>query len=146
MATAKTKDDSPKTITYVVALVNRVNGEKTPVTVPEYEVPILERIHGDQSIEILKEFERPSDLNASQAHAQLMSKYSQNHADVKTEYPRPSQLAKASGLPHSVGDDQRAKLQASLEIDHSEPDGRPLGSSDAADDVDNGKVPAKADK
>jgi len=97
----------------------------SPATwIHDYELPILQQIHegGEEGIQIHKEKDGYTTMNAAEAHAQLLLKYS--HKDsreaVLLTYRTPQILARESGLPYRRGDDLAAKHQQSQIIDHSE--------------------------
>jgi hypothetical protein len=120
-AAPKTSKSKEYPITLLVVSVDRGHGTSPSTTIPEYELAVLEAIHGDDGpVQVVSEREGTTTMNAAQAHAAMLNKYNQNKDDVKAVYPRPSKLAKVSGLPYQDGDDAAAKYQTAQFIDHSQ--------------------------
>lgn len=104
-------------IVSVVAVIDRDATVKLPVTVFEYELPVLEAIHGEESVSVhsSKEVRIPDGFNAAEAYNALLRKYPQHHDAVRSVYPRAATLARSAGLSYAQGDDEAAKgEQASI--------------------------------
>lgn len=101
-------------VTILVVNVSRDSSTTTPTTVYEHELPILELIHGEESVWVVREREGTTPMNAAEAHAQLLAKYRQHQDEVKSIYPSPKALQRASGLPYTKGDSLLSKPKASL--------------------------------
>src|SRR5690625_400592 len=90
-------------VNQVLAIIDRDATTKMPVTVFEWELPVLEEIHGIGSIAEIEADEVDVSLTASEAFNAMMSKYSQHQNAVKLIYRGGARaLAKASGLPYSA--------------------------------------------
>lgn len=109
-------------IALLVVLVQGAAGVTTPTTVYEYELPVLEAIHGEENVFVHseKDVDVPAGLTASQAHAQMLSKYPPKlHDDVKRVYPTARSLSRASGLVYNRGDNAVGRFNQALIRDHS---------------------------
>lgn len=111
-------------IVSVVAVIDRDATVKLPVTVFEYELPVLEAIHGEESVSVhsSKEVRIPDGFNAAEAYNALLRKYPQHHDTVKSVYPRAATLARSAGLSYAQGDDEAAKGEQASIITRDEPD------------------------
>lgn len=100
-----------------------------PVAVPEYEVAVLQEIHGEQSVREVSEGEidMPEGLTAATAYAQLQARYAGHNKDVRQVYPNVRALARLSGLPYAVGDDEAVKFQQAEERIGGKDVGKPGG-------------------
>lgn len=100
-----------------------------PVAVPEYEVAVLQEIHGELSVREVSEGEidMPEGLTAATAYAQLQAKYSGHNKEVRQVYPNVRALARLSGLPYAVGDDEAVKFQQAEERVGGKDVGKPGG-------------------
>jgi hypothetical protein len=109
-----------------------------PVAVPEYEVAILQEIHGEMGVREVSEGEidMPEGLTAATAYAQLQVKYAGHNKDVRQVYPNVRALARLSGLPYTKGDDEAVKFQQAEELvggkDVSKPGGKGKGGKGKA--------------
>lgn len=106
-------------ITFVDVIIDRDATVKIPVSVPEYEVPILEAIHGEANIFVQPDSDHEvevDELTAAEAWNTLQSKYSQNAGAVKEVFRSVKNFAKESGLPYKTGDEEAAKAQQSQVI------------------------------
>lgn len=104
-------------IVSVVAVIDRDATVRLPVTVFEYELPVLEAIHGEENVSVhsSREVRIPDGFNAAEAYNALLRKYPQHHDAVKSVYPRAASLARNSGLSYAAADEQAAKgEQASI--------------------------------
>lgn len=83
-----------------------------PFDVPEYEVAVLEEIHGELNVRETGEHEMAVDgLTAATAYAQLKAKYSGHIKDVRQVYRSVRELARRTGLTYNQGDDEAEKYQ-----------------------------------
>ena len=106
------------TLTQLVVIIDRDASMKLPATIFEYELPILQRIYGeDQVHEDSEEEVEVAAMTANEAHESLRRKYAQHIEDVIAIYPRPAALAKASGL-EVIDEGNRGKLAQSTVTDH----------------------------
>lgn len=107
-------------VKFVVVTIDKGANVKTAVTVPEYEVPVLEAIYGEENIseESFDEFDGAVPESASEVHLKLLSKYKSHVDEVLSVYPSPSALAKTSGLPHDKSDSRRGGAKASVAVDN----------------------------
>lgn len=105
-----------------------------PVAVPEYEVAVLQEIHGELSVREVSEGEidMPEGLTAATAYAQLQAKYSGHGKEVRQVYPNVRALARLSGLPYVKGDDEAVKFQQAEERVDGKDVSKPAGKSRAA--------------
>lgn len=100
-----------------IVLVSRDSTTTTPTTVFEAEIPILEAIHGEEAITVHRQYTGKTRMNAAELHAQLLTKYRQNHDEAKAIYPTPRAIQRATGLPFTKGDALLAKpKQASVMV------------------------------
>lgn len=60
---------------YVTILIERDTSTRIPVTVPAYEVPVLEEIHGESRISEVSRSDSPDMVDAVEAHEALRRKY-----------------------------------------------------------------------
>lgn len=112
-------DEDLITLNQLVVIIDRGADLKLPTTVFEYELPVLERIYGEDAISVdsEEEVDVPA-FTANEAYEVLRSKYGPRHLeDVQAVYPRPSALGKASGLEVEE-DTTRGKRPQSLVTDH----------------------------
>ena len=113
-----TDDDGTVTLTQLVVIIDRDASTKLPATIFDYELPILQRIYGeDQVYEHSEEDVEVEAMTANDAHEALRRKYAQHIDDVLVVYSRPGALAKASGL-EVVDEGNRGKLAQSTATDH----------------------------
>jgi hypothetical protein len=105
----------------LTVLIDRDATVRIPTTVYEYELPVLEEIHGEQSVSVVDSRDVSVDITAADAYAQLMRKYPQHTEAVKVIYRNPKALARESGLPYAVGDDEAARFQQSSVVIHDAP-------------------------
>jgi hypothetical protein len=106
------------TLTQLVVIIDRDASTKLPATIFDYELPILQRIYGeDQVAEESEEDVEVASMTANEAHEALRRKYAQHIDDVIAVYPRPAALAKVSGLD-VVDEGNRGKLAQSTVTDH----------------------------
>lgn len=98
-------------VTFVTGVIDREH-IAIPFDVPEYEVAVLQEIHGELNVREIGEHEvEVDDLTAGIAYAQLKSKYSGNIKDVRQVYRSVRELAKRSGLDYNPGDNDAEKFQ-----------------------------------
>lgn len=110
----------------VRVLIQRDETTKIPVDVAEYEIPILEVVHGPDKLEVTGE-ESSRNLDSDDADAEyqrLMRKYDTRNGinPVLQVYGSdPSRLASAMGLEFARNRGARGKtqLKQSLNVDHS---------------------------
>lgn len=115
------REDAPQ-ITQLVVLVDGAPGVTTPTTIFEYELPVLEAVHGEEMVHVHseREVDVPEGFSAVQAHSQLLAKYpAKYHDDVKRVYPTAKSLARASGLDYKAGDNQAGRFNQAVIRDHS---------------------------
>lgn len=116
-ASADERDNGMTKYPIYEVTVERSNNSKIVAEVPEYEIPILQMLHGEVNVtkgEYIFDDDRPSD--AASILEALKRKYNnQNTGDVVTPvYRNADELAKAAGV--EVG---KAKKQAeSLQVDN----------------------------
>ena len=107
-----------------VVTVNRAPSVTIADSVFEYEVAVLEEIHGEQSVQVVstKSVPVPEDFGAADAFAQLLRKYSDEpgKAAVYFVYRNVAALSKTSGLPYSKGDEADIKYEQASIIVHPE--------------------------
>lgn len=105
-------------LTQLTVIIDRGADIKLPTTIYEYELPILQAIYGEDLVAVVDEddVEVPA-FTANEAHDALRRKYAQNIDAVLSVFPRPSSLAKASGLDVEE-DASKGKLQQSAVMDH----------------------------
>lgn len=115
------RDDAETTkVKFVVVTIDKGANVKTAVTVPDYEVPILEAIYGEENIseDTHDEFDGEVPETATDVHLKLLSKYKSHPEEVHAVYPSPAALAKESGLPHDRSDSRRGGAKASVATDN----------------------------
>lgn len=101
-------------ITIVTAIIDHSAHVKIPVSVFEYELPVIEEIFGQENIQVTGQKVVSIDrFNAADAHAALMRKYAQNQDAVRTIYRGPKSLAKESDLAYERGDENASRFTAS---------------------------------
>lgn len=126
LATSDTAANGKKknSIKMLLVTVDKDASTSPATWIHDYELPILQQIHegGEEGVIIHKEKDGYTTMNAAEAHAQLLLKYSHqaSKAVVLLTYRTPQALARDSGLPYRRGDDLAAKHQQSQIIDHSE--------------------------
>ncbi|NII54396.1 hypothetical protein [Luteibacter sp. SG786] len=105
-------------LTQLTVIIDRGADIKLPTTIYEYELPILQAIYGEDLVAVVDEddVEVPA-FTANEAHDALRRKYAQNIDAVLSVFPRPSALAKSSGLDVEE-DASKGKLQQSAVMDH----------------------------
>lgn len=104
-------DSEKMDIAVVTAIVDHSAHVKIPVTVFEYELPVLEEIFGQENIQVTGEKTITVDrFNAADAHAALIRKYRQNEAEVRAVYRGPKSLAKESDLSYERGDENASRF------------------------------------
>lgn len=107
-------ESSTMQLTALTAIIDHSAHVKIPVTVFEYELPVLEEIFGQENVLVTGEktvtVER---FNAAEAHAALLRKYRQNEAEVRAVYRGPKSLAKESDLPYERGDENASRFTQS---------------------------------
>lgn len=107
------------TLALLTVLINRDPTVTIPVQFFEYELPVIEEIHGELSVSVAssKDVTVPA-FSAADAYAQLLRKYAQHPEAVKAIYRNPKALAKESGLSYESGDDQSTRYQQSEVVVH----------------------------
>lgn len=115
-ASAPAADAGMTTFPIYAVTVERSNNEKVVAEVPEYEIPVLQALHGEFNVtkgEHVFDDDRPSE--AAAILEALKRKYNnKNTGDVVTTvYRNADELAKAAGI--SVG--KAARPAESLQID-----------------------------
>ena len=115
-AAAPAADTGMTSFPIYAVTVERSNNEKVVAEVPEYEIPVLQALHGEFNVtkgEHLFDDDRPSE--AAAILEALKRKYNnKNTGDVVTTvYRNADELAKAAGI--SVG--KAGRLAESLQID-----------------------------
>ncbi len=104
-------DGEKMEITIITAIVDHSAHVKIPVSVFEYELPVLEEIFGQENIQVTGEKTITVDrFNAADAHAALIRKYRQNEAEVRAVYRGPKSLAKESDLSYERGDENASRF------------------------------------
>ncbi len=104
-------DGEKMEITIITAIVDHSAHVKIPVSVFEYELPVLEEIFGQENIQVTGEKTVTVDrFNAADAHAALIRKYRQNEAEVRAVYRGPKSLAKESDLSYERGDENASRF------------------------------------
>lgn len=98
-------------VLYVTGVIDREH-IGIPFDVPEYEVAVLQEIHGELNVRETGEHEAEIEgLTAATAYAQLKAKYSGHIKDVRQVYRSVRELARRSGLTYTPGDDEAEKFQ-----------------------------------
>lgn len=106
-------DDETVTLTQLIVIIDRDASTKLPATIFDYELPILQRIYGeDQVAEESEEEVEVGYMTANEAHEALRRKYAQHINDVLAIYPRPAALGKVTDL-EVVDEGNRGKLSQS---------------------------------
>lgn len=104
-------DSETMQVTMITAIIDHSAHVKIPVTVPEYEIPVIEEIFGQENVQVTGEklitVER---YNAADAHAALLRKYRQNEAEVRAVYRGPKSLARESDLSYERGDENASRF------------------------------------
>ena len=99
-------------------LIDRGVTLQVPVTAPEYEIAVLEQIHGEEFIIRVSEATQDAEeLTADEAFNTLRSKYSKDAVDPV--FKNLKAFAKASGLPLAAGDATPEKDVQSSQIVHT---------------------------
>ena len=105
------------------------DASSAPATwIHDYELEVLKEIHAESlgpdgdGLTVVREKDGYTTMNAAEAHAQLLIKYSapESKAAVLRVYRTPKALADESNLPWNRGDELSAKRQQAQEIDHAE--------------------------
>lgn len=108
--------------TRFLVLIQQRGGSAT-VDVPEWEIPVLEQIWGDEAVTILGERQEFWKLTASETMAMMENKYKQKDEEgrnpVSLQYPNVREFAKQSGLPYTPGDSKRNRNNEAAIVDHS---------------------------
>jgi hypothetical protein len=109
-----------KTIKRCLVEINTAPSVTIPDTVYEYEVAVLEELHGEQSVTVVsdKDVPLPDNFDAVDAYTQLERKYkTPKGADaIRFVYRNVQALAKASGLPYAKGDEDTVKYQQAVQV------------------------------
>lgn len=122
----------PKKITVpqLVVLISRDSTVTIPVTCFEYELPVLEEIHGEENVTIDSQEDVEVDaFNAAEAYQQLQAKYPQHLEAIRIVYRSPKALAKETGLAYEDGDDNKVRKQSATVVHH---DKKPAATKKAA--------------
>ncbi|MDQ7996065.1 MAG: hypothetical protein AAGC76_09440 [Luteibacter sp.] len=120
--TSTTVTDEPQdtiTLNQLTVIIDRGADLKLPTMIYEYELPIIERIYGEELVSIAdeEEVEVPA-FTANEAYEVLRTKYGPKHLeDVLAVYPRPATLGKQSGLEVEA-DTTKGKRPQALVTDH----------------------------
>lgn len=124
------------TINQCVVLVQRAPTVAIPCTVFEYEVAVLEEIHGEQDVTVssTKAVPVPAGMNAATAYAQLKRKYNDDKGQeaIRFVYRNVQALSKASGLSYSPGDEDAIKFEESTIVVHDADPGAEVRADAAA--------------
>jgi len=127
------------TIEQCDVLILRGHTTSIPVTVYGYEVPVLQEIHGDESVLVTetRDVPVPEGLNAAQAYTLLETRYAQKDGEdaIRHVYRTVQSLAKESGLPYQRGDEDKVKYNQASVIVHA-PVAPATGSGDVDEDQD----------
>lgn len=106
-------------LNFVVVLIERDSSTKIPAEVPEYELDILERIYGEDAIEVVEHVERyVESFDAETALNALRNKYEKFEGVVDRAFPSARAFARATGADLGERSDVRREPQ-SLAIDHT---------------------------
>lgn len=107
-------DSEKMDITVVTAIVDHSAHVKIPVSVFEYELPVIEEIFGSENVLVTGDKVVSVDrFNAADAHATLLRKYRQNEQEVRNVYRGPKSLAKESDLSYERGDENASRFTQS---------------------------------
>lgn len=107
------------TLTFVLVLIERDSSTKIPAEVPEYELDIIERIYGEDMIEVVERNERSVEsFDAETALNALRNKYEKFEGIVDAVFPSARAFARATGAELGERSDVRREPQ-SLVVDHS---------------------------
>lgn len=110
------------TLKQVLATVDISATLKPAVTVFEYELPVLDAIHGSENETVLTIVSSKDvdvgDLNAAEAFNTLLRKYPAYQDVVRSVYRNAKVLARETGLPYEQGDDTTAKPMESQFVVH----------------------------
>lgn len=126
------------TLESCVVTILRGHTTNIATTVWAFEVPVLEEIHGEQSVLVVssKDVPAPENFGAADAYAQLERKYSQHKGEVKHVYRNVQRLAKESGLPYKPGDEDTIKHEQASVIVHNADGTTSTGSGDTNEGED----------
>ena len=117
-----------KTINRCLVEINRNPTVTVPDEVWDWEIPVLQELHGEQSVQVVSSRTRPipEDFTAVDAYAQLERKYNTDAGKqaIRFVYRSVQALAKASGLPYQNGDENTVKYQEAQVIVR-DPDAEP---------------------
>lgn len=108
-------------VTYVTALVVRSANASTVVEVPEWEIDVLNEMHGSESVITQGTRDVLYPHNAAEAMQYLRNKYTTREQEdvIKRLYPRLRDFAKSTGLPYRAGDEATNQVPASSVIYHT---------------------------
>jgi hypothetical protein len=104
-------DSEKMDITVITAIIDHSAHVKIPVSVFEYELPVIEEIFGQENVQVTGEKVVSVDrFNAADAHAAMIRKYRQNEAEVRAVYRGPKSLARESDLAYERGDENASRF------------------------------------
>jgi hypothetical protein len=80
----------------VTLLVERDTSTTIPMTVPDYEVPVLEAIHGSEMVhEVKRESVKAAKIDPQEAFEAMLRRYRGSEEALTQVYAHPGVLAKA---------------------------------------------------
>lgn len=152
-----------KTIKEVVVVVTKDPMMKTPVTVYEHEVLVLQEVHGEDAVEVKEEYEVyvPEGFTAADEYERMLAKYgfrlqrNQPHPVVAIWGKGPQALADHLGIAvgrrtKRVMNESEQTVRDPRRVDATGKDGlvssNAVGMQTAADDDDDTAVKAKVEK
>jgi hypothetical protein len=122
-AVASSVPPEDKGMPYQRLLVRVLQNSSTSnaVDIAEWELPILEGIWGEDTVEVINDRQEFWPHTATETLAMLKNKYRNKDGEsiVDRIYPTARDLAKRTGLSYSPGDNKRSRNQAAGIIDHS---------------------------
>jgi len=106
-------------------IIERDTSSKIPLTVPEYEIPVLQAIHGESRVHIGEQVADPrppadpprGEFDPLVAFGALQRKYRQDSAALQHVYPTPRALAAAVGVAVEAPIGRRGGKKAAAQAD-----------------------------
>lgn len=127
-------DDAGTEVQFVTGIVMMSTSASASFDVPEWEVEVLQEIHGAEAVKVTGSHTVNYPYNAAQAMQYLKNKYSTREQGdhIKAIYPRLAAFAKATGLPYRAGDETTGGRAQSLNLTKQDAAGSGVGGSAAA--------------
>lgn len=108
------------TVTYVTGVVAMSTSTTASFDVPEWELDVLQEIHGAEAVKVTGQHDVEYPYSAAQAFQYMKNKYKTREGEdlINRVYRRLKDFAKSTGLPYRAGDEGGSAQQASMVIIH----------------------------